>query len=208
ALAAAYLWIPPTYSFAIAQPADAVGLLLAIGIMLLIVFLTNALARTNAALQHEIAERHRMDATLRDKDLHLQHSEERLRLAFAAARMGYWDRNLLTGSLIRSETSEALFGVAPGTLANTTDAFLPYIHPDDRLRALDGMARTIAEGEAAEEFRVVWPDGSVHWLATRAQTFYDATGRAVRMIGVNLDVTARKPIEEALRQSEARFRVA
>jgi PAS domain S-box-containing protein len=208
ALAAVYFWIPPTYSFAIAHLADAVGLLLAVGLMLLIVLLTDAVARTNAALQHEIAERHRMDATLRDKDLHLQHSEERLRLAFAAARMGYWDCNLLTGSLVRSETAEALFGVAPGTLANTTDAFLPYVHPDDRLRALDGMARTIAEGEAAEEYRVVWPDGSVHWLATRAQTFYDAAGRAVRMIGVNLDITARKQIEEALRQSEARFRVA
>src|SRR5262245_6892962 len=56
ALTAVYFWIPPTYSFAIAHPADSIGVLLAVGIMLLIVFLTDAVVRANAALQYEIAE--------------------------------------------------------------------------------------------------------------------------------------------------------
>jgi two-component system, cell cycle sensor histidine kinase and response regulator CckA len=59
-----------------------------------------------------------------------------------------------------------------------------------------------------EEFRVIWPDGSVHWLLGRGTVFKDESGRSVRIGGVNLDITNRKYMEEALRQSEERFRLA
>jgi PAS domain-containing protein len=59
-----------------------------------------------------------------------------------------------------------------------------------------------------DEWRVVWPDGSVHWLAGRWRVVKNAEGKPVRMMGVNIDVTARKHMEEELRKSEERFRLS
>ena len=69
------------------------------------------------------------------------------------------------------------------------------------------MERTLETGEPVEgEWRVVWPDGSVHWLAGRWQAFKDEFGKPQRMIGVNIDITERKRAEEALRQSTRKLR--
>jgi PAS domain S-box-containing protein len=169
---------------------------------------TRALQQTNAALQQEILQRQRVEQQLRGRLTEIETLEERLRLAFAAARMSYWDRDLLTGTMVRSEGAEAMVGLASGELGATSERFFSLIHPEDRERVQASIARTLREGEAYEEYRVIWPDGSSHWLATHARTFTDPTGQPIRMIGVNLDITARKHAEERLRQSEERFRVA
>src|SRR5260370_30715200 len=56
------------------------------------------------------------------------------------------------------------------------------------------------------EYRVIWPDQSVHWLAVQGKGFYNRQGRIIRMTGVVFDVTERKNVEAALRESEAKFR--
>ncbi|HEY9604291.1 MAG TPA: response regulator [Allocoleopsis sp.] len=124
-------------------------------------------------------------------------SEARLRLALEAARMGTWDWDIVTGKAIHSETAESLYGLAPGSFEGTFEHFLGSLHPDDRKWVLQALDRVLEKGENYNiEFRVIWPDGSVHWIASRGQVYYDDTGKPVRMTGINMDITDRKQAEE------------
>lgn len=137
----------------------------------------------------EIAERKRNEAALR-------HSEERLRLALEAASMGTWDWDILSGRVTWSDNLELLFGLAPGRFGGTYEAFLGCVHPEDRQMVDRAVARAVEEKADYEiEFRVVWPDSTVHWVAIKGQVYYDKTGKAVRMTGVGMDITDRKRLE-------------
>jgi PAS domain S-box-containing protein len=158
------------------------------------------LAVDNALLyreaQKEIAEREQVELDLRD-------SEERLRLALVAGRMGVWDWNVRTNAVQWSESLEPMHGLAPGTFGGTFEAFLALIHPDDRDRAAQAVRRALQDkSEYTVEFRNVWPDGSIHWIAGRGRAFCDAAGQVARMIGVGLDVTEHKRAEEYLRNQQ------
>jgi PAS domain S-box-containing protein len=148
-----------------------------------------------AATALDITGRKRMEEALREQ-------EGQLRLALDAGRMGTWDWDVRTGELKWSAALESLHGLAPGAFPGTYGAFLELIHPEDR-RAFEA---TVAEALGAEkpfqtEFRVVHPDGSIHWIAGRGQVFLDEFGAPARMIGIGLDVTERKQAEENLARS-------
>src|SRR6516165_3470852 len=129
----------------------------------------------------------------------LRRSEERLRLAQWAARIGTFDLNLRTGVDIWTPETEALYGLPPGGFAGTLTAFENLIHPDDQKRVVELTHEMMRTGQPMEgEWRVVWPDGGVHWIASRGQVFMDESGEPSRMLGVNLDITERKRAEEAL----------
>jgi len=150
-----------------------------------------------------LSEEHKQAANV------VRESEERLRLAQWAAHIGTFDLNLRTGVDIWQPETEALFGLPRGGFGGTLSAFEDLIHPDDRERIkglTQVMKRTGADTDA--EWRVIWPDGSVHWIASRGRVLMDESGEPSRMIGVNMDVTERKQAEEALRKSEERFRLA
>jgi PAS domain S-box-containing protein len=144
-----------------------------------------------------------LDITGRKRDEEaLRHQEGQLRLAVDAGRMGTWDWDVRTGELKWSAALEALHGLAPGTFPGTYNAFLDLIHPEDR----QTFEATVAEALGGEkpfqaEFRVVHPDGSIHWIAGRGQVFLDEFGAPARMIGIGLDLTERKQIEENLARS-------
>ena len=128
----------------------------------------------------------------------LRAHEERLRLAQWAARIGTFDLNMRTGVDIWTPETEALYGLPPGGFGGTLAAFENLIHPDDRQRIIELTHEMVRTGQATEtEWRVVWPDGSVHWIAGRAQVLKDESGKPSRMLGVNLDITERKRVEEA-----------
>jgi PAS domain S-box-containing protein len=138
----------------------------------------------------------------------LRESEERFRFAQRAAGIGTFDWNIKTGVNTWTPELEALYGLPPGRFARTQNAWEDLVHPDDRTRVRQRVAESFHTGSSTEEeWRIVWPDGSVHWIAGRWQVFQDA-GESVRMMGVNIDVTDRKNMEEALRNSEERFRLA
>ena len=138
----------------------------------------------------------------------LRESEERFRFAQRAAGIGTFDWNIETGVNTWTPELEALYGLPPGGFAGTQEAWENLVHPDDRTRVLHRVTESYRTGSpAGEEWRVVWPDGSLHWIAGRWQVFQNA-GEPLRMMGVNVDVTDRKNMEEAVRKSEERFRLA
>jgi PAS domain S-box-containing protein len=132
----------------------------------------------------------------------IRESEARTRIAQHAARWGVFEYNYKTGKNYWSLELEALYGLAPGTFEGTLEAWRKRVHPGDRQEAERAMEGALAIHEYAHDFRVVWDDGSVHWLFARAKIFRDAAGLPERMLGVNVDITERKQAEEALRHSE------
>ena len=92
-----------------------------------------------------------------------------------------------------------MYGLPLGAYGRTQSAFEKLIHPDDRARVVRLVDSALKSGEPTEgEWRVVWSDRSVHWIAGRWQVFMNESGQAIRMIGVNVDVTQRREAEEAL----------
>ena len=136
-------------------------------------------------------------AELREAREALAVSEERLRLALEAGRMGVWDWNVRTGDLKWSDSLEPLHGLAPGTFGGTFDHFQQLIHPDDR-EATNAAIRQALEtgGEFYVEFRNVWQNGGIHWIAGSGKVFPGDDGQPLRMIGIGLDVTQRKRAEQ------------
>src|SRR5262245_11190330 len=140
----------------------------------------------------------------------LRVNQERLNLAQKTARLGSFEWNPQTDEVIRSEGTEAIYGLPPGGFDGGYEAWLKCVHPEDRPHAEQAVRRALVDGEydIDAEWRVVWPDGSIHWIHARGKVFFDDAGRPLRLIGVNIDVTERKRAEEELRESEQRLEVA
>ena len=135
----------------------------------------------------------------RELEEKLQESKERLQLAQQVAKIGTFEWNIQTGVNIWTPELEAIYGLRPGEFGKTQPAWEQLVYPDDLPNALRLVEQAFNTGEPVEgEWRVVWPDGSVHWLTGRWQVFKDATGQPLRMTGVNIDITERKCIEKAL----------
>src|SRR6201997_3605211 len=129
----------------------------------------------------------------------LRASEERLRLAQQVAHIGSFEWNIQTGVNTWTRELEAVYGLQPGTFTGTQAAFENLVHADDRAGVIKLVDRALETGQPTEgEWRVVWADGSVHWITGRWQVFMDASGEPSKMMGVNTDVTERKRAEEAL----------
>lgn len=125
-------------------------------------------------------------------------AEEQLRFALEAGYLGAWDMDLETRVLTTSPTVRAHFGRAPDEPMTLADA-VAAVHPEDAARRRANLDLSVAEGGDYQiEYRVIWPDGSVHWLQVRGRLNAPAPGEPRRMSGVTLDVTARKAAEAAL----------
>ena len=133
-------------------------------------------------------------------------SEERLRLALDAGRIGTWEWNIATNKVFWSPGLEAIHGLPRGSFDGTFSAYQNDIHPDDRERVLKAIRATLVDGlEHLIEYRIVVPSGTVKWVEGRGRLFRDKAGRPGRMVGVCMDVTARKLAEEQSLSSEAQL---
>jgi PAS domain S-box-containing protein len=133
----------------------------------------------------------------------LGRANERLSLALEAGRAGGWDWEIKTGrNFFFGKTCE-LLGIRAEEYSGSIQEFWERVHPEDRewLRNAEQEAMR-NHSEFLVEFRVVWPDGTVHWLRSQAQFFYGADGQAGRMMGLATDITERKEAEEKLREYE------
>ncbi len=151
------------------------------------------------------AEQQAASAERKRNEAALHQSGERLRLALEAAHMGTWDWDILTNKVTYSVNTEANFGLAPGSFDGSYTSFLKSIHPDDHEFVSKAVTQAVQEGADYDiEFRVIWPDSTVHWVASKGQVYYDKTGKAGRMAGVTMDITARKRAEEELKRQNLR----
>ena len=130
--------------------------------------------------------------------IELQRSDERMRMAVEAARIGFWDWDITRDEQVWSDICKELLGLRPESTANF-QVLMNSVHPDDRKMLGDGINAAIEEKrDYGLEFRVVWPDGSVHWQAAKGRAFYDETGHTTRMAGISMDIDERKHAEERL----------
>jgi PAS domain S-box-containing protein len=127
----------------------------------------------------------------------LEKSEEQYRLAQKVSNIGSWDWTILTGGLKWSETIEPIFGFEKGAFKKTYEAFLQCLHPDDRQFVTDSVNACIEhKKEYNIEHRIIWPDGSIHWVHEIGNVIRNNEGKAVRMLGIVHDITERKKFEE------------
>lgn len=135
-------------------------------------------------------------------------SDQRLASVLESGGAGIWDWDTQTGQFNISQNLEAAYGLPRGGL-DTYDRFLDTIHPDDRQQLISRLLRGATKGEPVQlEFRTLWPDGSVHWIALQSRGIRDESGKVVRISGLVTNIDARKDAEQALRHNEERLRLA
>jgi PAS domain S-box-containing protein len=150
-------------------------------------------------IARDITRRKRVKVELRE-------SEQRLRLATQTGKLGVWDWDIATNRVLWSDSLYAIHGLKPGQFDGTVEGFTALIHPEDRSSVSEAIRRAVDNDAIYElEFRALRPDGEVIWLFTNAVVMCDGD-RPLRMLGATMDITERKRVEEALRQSEANLR--
>jgi PAS domain S-box-containing protein len=133
----------------------------------------------------DIDDQKRIEAELRQQ-------QERFDLAQTAAKIGSFEWNIQTNVNIWSKELEALYGLQPGEFGGTYEAWSSLVHPEDLARAEAETRQALESGEFSTDWRVIWREGSIHWLHARARVFYDEAGKPLRMLGINVDITDRK----------------
>jgi len=132
----------------------------------------------------------------------LREQKERLRLALDAAHMGTWDWDLASGHVIWDDAHYHILGYGPGRMKPSYQAWAERVHPEDLPAAEAVLRRSMDQcTDYTAEYRVVWLDGTTHWVEARGRFESDGAGKAVRSYGVVTDITERKRAEEALAAS-------
>ena len=152
-------------------------------------------------------ERQETEVIRQAVDQALQNSEDRLHLALDLTGIGSWDWQMDTGVVTWNANHYHLYGYEPGEVEPSYPLCHDPVHPEDVTHVeqrLTAALETQTDYEA--EYRVLWADGSVHWMVGKGRAIYDDEGQPIRMVGVILDVTDRKQLEVDLRQREARQR--
>jgi PAS domain S-box-containing protein len=137
----------------------------------------------------------------------LRETHQRMNLAGGAAKLGFWLWDIARNEIWISDKGRVLFGFAPSEKLDI-DRFRNAIHPDDREALQQAVQDSLNTGMEYEgDHRILLPNGQIRWLAERGRVEFTDEGKPARMRGVSFDVTPRKLGEEALSESEERFRI-
>lgn len=129
--------------------------------------------------------------------------EEKLKFISESLSIGYWDLDLITEQVWRSLSHDQCFGYEKLLDEWSYSIFLRHLHPDDRDYVDRSIQATIAKGNSFKiEFRIIWPDRSVHWLFSIGRITRNEKGEAIRMLGVVIDISDRKKLEGQLHQAQ------
>jgi PAS domain S-box-containing protein len=163
--------------------------------------LVGKLSYANIRLAKSIAELERVQESLR------QVSEQR-GLALEAANLGTWDYRFASDEMFWDERCRKMFGIAASEQIRRED-ILAQVHPDDRAASDEAVKQAVSganSGAYHHEYRVVWADGSLHWIASHGKAYFEGAGRergATRLVGVTTDITDRKLAENEALQLNA-----
>jgi diguanylate cyclase (GGDEF)-like protein/PAS domain S-box-containing protein len=144
---------------------------------------------------------------LSTNEIALRQSRSRLALATESASIGIWDWDVLKNVLVWDARMYELYGIREQDFSGAYSAWQAGLHPEDRVRGDAAIADALHRvKDFSIEFRVVWPNGEIRHIEAHALVQRVGDGRATRMIGVNWDITDRKRAEDALSESETRYR--
>ncbi len=149
------------------------------------------------AVTRDITSRKQAQVSLRE-------SEQRLKLALQAAKLGSWELDLNTEELSASNQCKVNYSV-PAETKLSYSTLLERIHPGDRVYVQELIKQSLEQRKDYEaEYRNIWLDGSVQWVLSRGRASYEVDGSPTKMIGVTLDITERKLAEEELKRQNER----
>ena len=162
---------------------------------------TADLEAANAQLQQQIAEREQAEAALRK-------SQRRYELASRAGEVGVWDWNLQTDDIYLDPNLKAMLGYADHEIKNHISDWITHVHPDDVAGVTVATDTALNSGSDHYEaiHRMLHKAGGDVWFLARGRVLRDESGQAYRIVGTDTNVTARKQVEDALRDSETKFR--
>ena len=139
----------------------------------------------------------------------ISHASERLLLATRAGGVGIWELDAVTNNLIWDDQMFTLYGITSDTFGGTYEAWRAGVHPEDLPQGEAELQMALrGEKEFDTEFRVVWPDGTVHHIRALAHVHSDASGKPTSVIGTNYDITELKRAEEEKSGLEAQLQQA
>jgi PAS domain S-box-containing protein len=145
----------------------------------------------------DITERKKAEEELRE-------NEERLSLAQSSAKLGMFDWNIKTNTAVCSKEFFDIWGVKPKIM--TYEDWLKGVHPDDRKKVISTVKQAFAGKQTDIEYRIVLPNKKIKWISAKGKVHFDKNDKPKRMTGIHVDITERKNAEEALKESENRFR--
>ncbi|HXC49690.1 MAG TPA: ATP-binding protein [Candidatus Limnocylindrales bacterium] len=187
-LAASCLFIEPRGGLAFGSAANFIGLLLYLATCAIIIGFGQAMRRARTLSRQALEV--------------LRRSEERLRLAQGIARIGTFEWDIEANEYQWTDELAAMYGRTTADISGKGFVWHDVVHPDDRDEVIRKTVESMTTGQFEHEWRILWPDGSVHWVAGRGSAFFDKNGKPLRMLGINIDITERRNAEEALKQAD------
>lgn len=165
---------------------------LAIGIVMLAVIAM--LIWRERDLRRQLAEyRELLSRAAEGRNIHQDGDAERFKRSQYFARIGTWDWEVDSDRLYWSDAIYGMFGFKIGEITPSYALFCSCVHPDDRIRVRDGELRCLQTGENHdEEYRVVWPDGTIRWLRETGNVVRNDHDAVIKMMGVVRDITEEK----------------
>jgi PAS domain S-box-containing protein len=184
------IFIEPTGSILVLDREDATRLLLYVIVSAATVLLIGTRRASRDRLADALDDAAELAVAVEERD-------ERLQVMLSASGTGFWEWDVTTGELVWSDAIFRQHGLEPSDRAPDFDAYLRMIHPDDRETFTGRIAEALEDRRPFSlEFRLLWPDGSVHWTYGAARIFRDDEGRPIRMLGTGQDITERRSLEE------------
>ena len=138
----------------------------------------------------------------------LESSRRRFQFATEAAQIGEWSMDLETLKVERSASYAQCFGYDEALPKWTLEDFLEHVHPEDRERVASNARRAICGEPEDTEYRIIWPDGSEHWIWSSGVIHQDVNGNAQFLTGLVVDITERKRAEAAAEINYERWKLA